>query len=1457
MNADGIQDANESPAANITVILRGAGNDGVFNSLDDVYKTSSTDAQGAYLFDGLAAGSYKISVDTQNELSTLEQVAINLAAGQERDDADFGLLSGAIGDTVWLDLNADGVQDADERGLAGVSVNLRFAGADGVLDSADDLNSENTQGFSTQTDNNGQYRFNDLAIGLYRVSIETNQSLSTPAAYVIVQEDAEIFTTADFGLIQNSSLGDRVWFDLNANGIQDADELGAANISVQLRYAGADGVLDSEDDLTVDNRQGFSTQTDEQGFYHFDNLDLGLYRLSLQADLPTSTATQFETTINRAGEDLSFDFGLISSLSIGDYVWFDDNVDGSQDSNEVGAAGIQLQLRNAGADGILGNADDLLQSSRTDADGAYLFDNLSAGLYQVSIDNNSIAANQILSTSGFYQLNLSQESISTADFGLSYQHQIGDKIWFDSNADGIENHNEQGVANIRISLRDAGNDGILGNGDDQIQTTQTDEQGYYNFSQLKAGSYQVSIEAEQLSTPNNYLVNLNQGNNYLAADFGLIQTKQAVIGDRVWIDSNADGVQDADESGAANVSVNLRSAGADGQFNTADDLVNSTQTDNQGFYHFDKLAADNYQISIDDNGNLSTPQLITVELGANEINLNADFGIKTSASIGDRVWFDRNADGVQDADESGAANVSVNLRSAGADEQFNTADDLVNSTETDNQGFYHFDGLAANNYQISIDDNGNLSTPQLVSIELGTTEINLNADFGLKPRASIGDRVWLDRNTDGVQDADEHGLTGVLLQLRSAGADGILGNSDDIYQQTRSDAEGFYQFSNLDIGLYQIAVISNLTSTTASDVIINLDTDQILNTVDFGLDQVQGQIGDRVWLDSNGNRIQDANEVGVENISVYLSSVGADSIQGTADDIQQLTHTDSNGQYLFENLSAQEYQVQIGDQLPQGLINKTAAISVKLGEDQQNLNIDFALENQLSAQIGDQIWFDNNRDGIQGEGEFGTGGIDLRLTEAGTDGLFDTDDDQVLRLSTDSIGHYQFLNLTAGEYRLNLDTDTLPEGFKLNTLAEQRFSLSSDETRDDLDFRLTPIGLPSNNGGTTLIMPTPIIPDTPQGTPDYHISKDDGLSQVTPGQSLIYQITIGNHGAASGSQISVIDQFPANMLDIISVSDGGIIDNSGIIRWTLDNLAPNQGKTLTINAVVKTDVSTEQLTNRVTIQDQLGIDSRIEDNSDTDTDNLIYPELNPDSTPTPEEQPNTDNGIEDQTPDQGEDTTVENDQQITDQIPVIDLEQDRFITPKIDFFNDRMIFNFVENDNRTFQTRDDINLAREQQYGYYWPNGDIQFDLPPLPVSPVFSGSVAPGTTMVVSLFDEHGSELSSQTVMADTGGNWLASFPNVILWKAPHSIQIKQQTALYNQNEMSVYDMRTYFTPAITSQLFISTPLSVQTVMAHAPIKMIRALHHAMQQPLAINWDDFSAYQFQASSSTTAQASM
>ena len=67
---------------------------------------------------------------------------------------------------------------------------------------------------------------------------------------------------------------------------------------------------------------------------------------------------------------------------------------------------------------------------------------------------------------------------------------------------------------------------------------------------------------------------------------------------------------------------------------------------------------------------------------------DVDFGYTGIGSIGDRIWYDLDADGVQDAGEPGLANVTVNLLGAGQDGAFGTADDFALTQVTGANGLY-------------------------------------------------------------------------------------------------------------------------------------------------------------------------------------------------------------------------------------------------------------------------------------------------------------------------------------------------------------------------------------------------------------------------------------------------------------------------------------------------------------------------------------------------------------------------------------------------------------------------------------------------------------------------------------------------------------------------------------------------------------------------------------------------
>ncbi len=74
---------------------------------------------------------------------------------------------------------------------------------------------------------------------------------------------------------------------------------------------------------------------------------------------------------------------------------------------------------------------------------------------------------------------------------------------------------------------------------------------------------------------------------------------------------------------------------------------------------------------------------------------------------------------------------------------------------------------------------------------LGDLEVLLDAQA-----VEIGNRVWNDLNGNGRQDADEPGIAGVTVVLRSPGNDGVYNNGDDQTWTVTTDANGNYYFDN-------------------------------------------------------------------------------------------------------------------------------------------------------------------------------------------------------------------------------------------------------------------------------------------------------------------------------------------------------------------------------------------------------------------------------------------------------------------------------------------------------------------------------------------------------------------------------------------------------------------------------------------------------------------------------------
>jgi LPXTG-site transpeptidase (sortase) family protein len=411
---------------------------------------------------------------------------------------------------------------------------------------------------------------------------------------------------------------------------------------------------------------------------------------------------------------------------------------------------------------------------------------------------------------------------------------LGDFVWNDLNANGIQDSGETGINGVTVNLYSG--TGTL------IATTTTSGGGLYLFDNLVPGDYYV-----EFIPPSGYTISpqnqggdvakdsdantttgitttttLTAGENDLTWDAGIHQPL-ASLGDFVWNDLNANGIQDSGETGINGVTVNLYSG--------TGTLVATTTTSGGGLYLFDNLVPGDYYVEFippsgytispqnqggdvakDSDANTTTGITATTTLTAGENDLTWDAGIhQPLASLGDFVWNDLNANGIQDSGETGINGVTVNLYSG--------TGTLVATTTTSGGGLYLFDNLVPGDYYVEFippsgytispqnqsgddakDSDANTTTGITATTNLTAGENDLTWDAGIhQPLASLGDFVWNDLNANGVQDSGETGINGVTVRLHA---------SDGTVVATTTTANGGqYLFSNLVPGDYYVEFI--------------------------------------------------------------------------------------------------------------------------------------------------------------------------------------------------------------------------------------------------------------------------------------------------------------------------------------------------------------------------------------------------------------------------------------------------------------------------------------------------------------------------------------------------------------------------------------------------------------------------------------------------------------------------
>ena len=597
----------------------------------------------------------------------------------------------SISGTVFGDDNLNWVQDADESGIEGVTIELQ------------QLNEE-TGEFetvaTTVTDADGNYEFGEeLGIGPGEFQLVQTQPEgfgdvgAAPGSVGGTEGDNVISdisiplggtTATDFNFkeIRLASIEGNVFHDENNDGVFDANEEGIANVLIEVTRVGANpGAVEDPFADTVP----IQIRTDANGHYSVDALPPGVYQVveideSTTANDPLAPFLDGQDSIGNidgvangdvandifsniqlgAGDaGVQYDFGEIWPADISGTVFHDENNNGVFDPGEEPIADVVIEL--------FDDDGNLIASTVTDANGNYEFNNLFPGHFVVRetqpddfIDGQDIIgqidgvnSGEITSNDEFSVHLDPGDSGVNFDFGELIGASLHGSVFDDLNNDGIQDPGEEGIEGVLITLTDdAGN--VVGE-------TLTDENGEYWFDGLAPGTFKLTetqpegfldgidspgtVGGEPHGTAGmDQFCDIVLGSGEVGDNFNFGEVRPASIHGTVFQDLNNNGTQDDGEEGIEGTQIILSDAEGN--------VISETFTDSNGDYWFDNLTPGTFTVTeiqpdgffdgLDSSpdGVVGNDNITEIVLTSGEESNDNDFGETPPAQIHGRVFQD-------------------------------------------------------------------------------------------------------------------------------------------------------------------------------------------------------------------------------------------------------------------------------------------------------------------------------------------------------------------------------------------------------------------------------------------------------------------------------------------------------------------------------------------------------------------------------------------------------------------------------------------------------------------------------------------------------------------------------------------------------------------------------------------------------------------------------------------------